>query len=88
MIRRRGRFGVRASALPVVFFKGSVPVAFDDWFCWSASNTSGERIAAEEFLARHPEWRFVRFKEVFWGGMAFVVERTDSSQPPPANLLL
>jgi O-methyltransferase len=67
--------------------KHGMILGFDDWYCWTENNPSGERVATEEFLAAHPEWRFVRFKDVFWGGLAFVVERADSSPPPPVNLL-
>jgi hypothetical protein len=54
--------------------KHGMIVAFDDYFCWSSTNVSGERAALGEFLADHPQWNFHRFKDVHWGGVAFVVE--------------
>lgn len=58
--------------------KHGMIVAFDDWFCWSPTEPSGERVALEEFLLRYPEWRFYRYRNIHWGGLAFVVERADS----------
>ena len=58
--------------------KHGMIVAFDDWFCWSAANVSGERIALAEFQADHPEWHFHRFGNIHWAGLAFVVERADA----------
>ena len=54
--------------------KHGMIVAFDDYYCWSSTNVSGERAALGEFLAAHPEWNFHRFKDVHWGAVAFVVE--------------
>jgi O-methyltransferase len=58
--------------------KHGMIVAFDDWFCWSPTQVSGERAALEEFLADHPEWTFSRFKDIHWSGLAFVVESTEA----------
>lgn len=59
--------------------KHGMIVAFDDWFCWSPTERSGERVALEEFLREHPEWNFHRYRNIHWSGLAFVVER---STPP------
>lgn len=55
--------------------KNGMIVAFDDYWCWSADGPSGERAALLELEAEHPEWRFVRYKDAGWGGLAFVVEK-------------
>lgn len=54
--------------------KPGMIVAFDDYFCYSPTEVSGERLALHEFLDSHPEWSFCRFKDVSWGGVSFVVE--------------
>jgi hypothetical protein len=60
--------------------KHGMIVAFDDYYCWSPTDVSGERRALREFLAAHPEWNFYRYKEIHWAGTSFVVEHADS--PP------
>jgi O-methyltransferase len=57
--------------------KHGMIVAFDDYFLWSAKQVSGERAALHEFLAAHPEWHFMRYRDVHYAGLAFVVERSD-----------
>ncbi len=61
--------------------KHGMIVAFDDYWCWSPTDVSGERSAFDEFQAAHPQWNFERFKEVNWGGTSFVVERADRLRP-------
>ncbi|MBI2710889.1 MAG: hypothetical protein HYX34_14535 [Actinobacteria bacterium] len=56
--------------------KHGMIVAYDDWFCWSPTSVSGERVATERFLAAHPEWHFERYKDVHRTGVSFVVEST------------
>jgi len=59
--------------------KPGMIVAFDDYFLWSTrSGTSGEREALNEFIEAHPQWHFHRFKDIHWGGVAFVVEHSES----------
>jgi len=48
-------------------------VAFDDWFCWSASGLSGEQIALRELVDAHPELRFNAYLPIGWHGMSFFV---------------
>lgn len=55
--------------------KHGMVIGFDDYWCWSPTEVSGERAALAEFEAAHPEWGFVRFKDAAWGGLSFVVER-------------
>ena len=61
--------------------KQGMVLAFDDYWCWSAGDVSGERSAFLEFAAAHPQWHFERFKDVNWGGLSFVVEQADRLTP-------
>jgi O-methyltransferase len=54
--------------------KHGMILAFDDYYCWTDSDVSGERAALEEFAAKHPEWNFHRYMSIDWDGAAFVVE--------------
>jgi hypothetical protein len=63
--------------------KHGMIVAFDDYYCWSPTDVSGERAAMLEFLAAHPEWNFHRYKDIHWAGLSFVVERSDSLPAQP-----
>jgi hypothetical protein len=54
--------------------KHGMIVAFDDYYCWTDCNVSGERAALGEFAADRPEWHFQRYLSIDWGGVAFVVE--------------
>ena len=62
--------------------KPGMVVGFDDYYMWdSDTGVSGEREALSEFLDAHPEWHFHRFKDIHWGGVAFVVEHVESGVP-------
>jgi O-methyltransferase len=68
--------------------KHGMILAFDDYYCWTDSNVSGERAALDEFAADHPEWNFHRYMSVDWAGVAFVVEDATgrpSSSPTAAS---
>lgn len=54
--------------------KPSMIVAFDDYFCFSPTGPSGERLAHLEFQVDHPQWRFVPYLSYGWHGMSYVVE--------------
>ena len=54
--------------------KHGMIIAFDDYFCWSATQLSGERRAQLEFFSRHPRWELVPFIQFGWHGQSFVVE--------------
>jgi len=58
--------------------KHGMIVAMDDYFCWSPTEVSGERAALHEFEQANPEWHFHPFRDISWGGLSFVVERTDA----------
>ena len=49
-------------------------IAFDDYFCWSATQVSGERRAMLEFFGGHEKWQLVPFIQFGWHGQSFVVE--------------
>jgi O-methyltransferase len=59
--------------------KHGMILAFDDYYCWTDSDVSGERAALDEFAADHPEWNFHRYMSIDWGGVAFVVENASST---------
>lgn len=65
--------------------KHGMVLAFDDYFCWSVDQISGERKALLELLASDTTWNFVRYRDYGWAGTSFVVERADltSPQAPP-----
>jgi hypothetical protein len=48
-------------------------VGFDDWFLWSPTRSSGEKVALEEFQERRPDLRFNPFHPIGWHGMSFYV---------------
>jgi O-methyltransferase len=49
-------------------------IAFDDYFCFSPTHASGERLAALEIFEHHPRWTLVPYIQWGWYGMAFMVE--------------
>ena len=56
--------------------KHGMIIAFDDYYCWSSTQVSGERKACAEFFKDHPDWILVPFMTFGGGGggMSFVVE--------------
>lgn len=54
--------------------KHGMILAFDDYFCWSATHVSGERKAALEAFPADGRWELVPFMRFGWAGNAFVVE--------------
>ena len=57
--------------------KPGMIVGFDDYYLYNSdTGVSGEREALNEFLEAHPQWHFHRFKDIHWGGVAFVVEHS------------
>jgi O-methyltransferase len=57
-------------------------IAFDDYFCFSKSHPSGERIAAIEYFERNDQWDIVPYIQWGWNGMSFMVESKNSAIPP------
>jgi hypothetical protein len=71
--------GLHSSTVSVLEFleprlKHGMIVAFDDYYCWTDSDVSGERAALHEFAADHSEWNFHRYMSIDWDGAAFIVE--------------
>ena len=54
--------------------KHGMILAFDDYFCWSSSEVSGERRAACEFFEDNPHWNLERYLNIGWAGLSFLVE--------------
>lgn len=54
--------------------KHGMIIAFDDYFCWSASQISGERKAMLELLSNDGTWSLLPYMEYGWHGNSFVVE--------------
>ncbi len=49
-------------------------VAFDDYFCASTDQLSGERRALMEFQSEHQRWRFVPYSQYWWAAQSFLIE--------------
>jgi len=54
--------------------KHGMLIAFDDYFCWSATQISGERKAMLEFFADDSRWTLVPYMQFGWHGNSFLVE--------------
>jgi O-methyltransferase len=54
--------------------KHGMIVAFDDYFCWSPSQISGERRAMQEFVAENDSWEWIPYIQFGWSGMSFLLE--------------
>ncbi len=54
--------------------KHGMIVAFDDYFCWSATQISGERAAMLGTFSDDVEWRLMPYMQFGWHGLSFVVE--------------
>lgn len=54
--------------------KHGMIIAFDDYFCWSATQISGERMAMLEFFSNNNEWELIPYMPFGWHGLSFVVE--------------
>ncbi len=57
--------------------KHGMVLAFDDYFCWSSTQVSGERKAFVEFAEENKAWHFSRYREYGWAGLSFIVESAD-----------
>ncbi len=54
--------------------KHGMIIAFDDYYCWSSTQISGERRAAIEFAAQEKSWHFTPYLQYGWMGQSFVLE--------------
>jgi O-methyltransferase len=57
--------------------KPGMIIGFDDYFCWSKDQISGERRALLEFISDATRWHFERYRDFGWTGTSFVVEHLD-----------
>jgi O-methyltransferase len=55
--------------------KHGMILALDDYFCYSPTQTSGEKLAFEEFFEKRREWRLVPYRQYGSSSQAFVLER-------------
>ena len=54
--------------------KHGMIIAFDDYFCYSATQVSGERRAMLEIFASDPRWELLPYVQFGWHGQSFIVE--------------
>jgi hypothetical protein len=59
--------------------KHGMIIAFDDYFCWSDTQSAGEKRALLEFLNENENWIFTPYLTFGWHGNSFVVEKNDST---------
>ena len=57
--------------------KHGMILAFDDYFCWSSDQISGERKALLDEFDNDKKWNFLQYKGIAWAGSSFIVERAD-----------
>ena len=57
--------------------KHGMIVAFDDYFCWSSGQLSGERRAMLEVFDAHARWHLEPYVQFGWHGQSFVVENRE-----------
>lgn len=55
--------------------KHGMIVAFDDYFCWSATQISGERRAMLDCFGDESPWHLEPYVQFGWHGQSFIVER-------------
>jgi O-methyltransferase len=58
-----------------------VILAFDDYYCYSSTMASGERLAVAEAFAGNRQWRLLPYTQFGWHGMSFVVEAIGTGNP-------
>ena len=54
--------------------KHGMIIAFDDYFCHSASQISGERKAMLEIFDNSSRWSLLPYMQFGWGGNSFIIE--------------
>ena len=54
--------------------KHGMIIAFDDYFCWTATQLSGERRAMLDYFGGNSQWNLLPFMQFGWFGQSFVVE--------------
>jgi O-methyltransferase len=58
-------------------------IAFDDYYCFSQTHPSGERLAAAEVFGEHSRWNLVPYMQWGWYGMSFMVEDRETGPSKP-----
>jgi len=54
--------------------KHGMIIAFDDYYCWSDSQLSDERLAMLEVFAANDQWHLLPYTNIGWHGASFIVE--------------
>lgn len=54
--------------------KHGMIVAFDDYFCWSSTDLSGERRALLDFMSGVSRWNWLPYMQFSWAGASFAIE--------------
>ena len=54
--------------------KHGMIIAFDDYYCWSTTQPSGERLAMRHAFPDDGRWELVPYQTIGWAGASFVVE--------------
>lgn len=67
-------------------FKHGMILVFDDYYCYSSTQDAGERIAFLEVAQQHPEWSFVPFLNLPFGGQSFIVLDSTRTRPVPLGV--
>ena len=49
-------------------------IGFDDYYCWSASQISGNRLAMLEAFEEETPWRLIPYLPIGWHGQSFFLE--------------
>lgn len=57
--------------------KHGMILAFDDYFCWSSDQISGERKALLDVFTSDKKWNLIRYRDYGWAGVSFIVECSD-----------
>ena len=60
-------------------------VAFDDYYCYSSTAPSGERLAASDAFAGSRQWRLLPYVQFGWHGMSFIVEAIEAGKQGGAH---
>lgn len=55
-------------------------LAFDDYYCYSSTMPSGERLAVAEDFAVNSQWRLLPYIQFGWHGMSFIVEELGKTE--------
>ena len=54
--------------------KHGMIIAFDDYYCWSSTQISGEKMAMMESFSNSADWELVPYMRLGWHGQSYIVE--------------